>query len=167
MSGNGIITFGEALILGEAIICLRMSDFRDEDVRTFGERERQLRDFAAGLGVPAGRVRVAIENDAGNGGYRPASAYKRPVRVTTATGLVTMRTRRPVFARVLLDLQTGKAGVLICDDVSRIARDERDALRWRNAHARHPDVLAAQRRERARIRSERQQRWGRPKPKAA
>ena len=38
-----------------------------------------------------------------------------------------MRTRRPVFARVLLDLQTGKAGVLICDDVSRIARDERDA----------------------------------------
>ncbi len=32
---------------------------------------------------------------------------------------------------------------------------------------RHPDVLAAQRRERARIRSERQQRWGRPRPKAA
>lgn len=26
-------------------------------------------------------------------------------------------------------------------------------LRWRNKHARHPDVLAAQRRERARIRS--------------
>jgi DNA invertase Pin-like site-specific DNA recombinase len=121
-SDDGIIT------LGDAIIYLRMSDFRDEDVRTFGERERQLRDFAAGLGVPAGRVRVAIENDAGNGGYRHASAYKRPVRVTTATGLVTMRTRRPVFARVLLDLQTGKAGVLICDDVSRIARDERDAL---------------------------------------
>jgi DNA invertase Pin-like site-specific DNA recombinase len=127
-SGNGTTTTGEALILGDAIIYLRMSDFRDEDVRTFGERERQLRDFAAGLGVPAERVRVAIENDAGNGGYRPASAYKRPVRVTTATGLVTMRTRRPVFARVLLDLQTGKAGVLICDDVSRIARDERDAL---------------------------------------
>jgi len=40
-------------------------------------------------------------------------------------------------------------------------------LRWRNANARHPDVLAAQRRERARIRSERQQRWGRPKTKAA
>jgi hypothetical protein len=34
-------------------------------------------------------------------------------------------------------------------------------LRWRNANARHPDVLAAQRRERARIRSQRQQRWGR------
>lgn len=33
-----------------------------------------------------------------------------------------------MFASVLLDLQTGKAGVLICDDVSRIARDERDAL---------------------------------------
>ena len=43
----------------------------------------------------------------------------------------------------------------------------RTTWRWRNAHARHPDVLAAQRRERARIRSERQQRWGRPKHKAA
>ena len=40
-------------------------------------------------------------------------------------------------------------------------------LRWRNTNARHPDVLAAQRRERARIRSQRQQRWGRPKLKAA
>ena len=48
-----------------------------------------------------------------------------------------------------------------------LARGLQNYLRWRNAHARHPDVLAAQRRERARIRSERQQRWGRPKPKAA
>lgn len=34
-------------------------------------------------------------------------------------------------------------------------------LRWRNAHARDPAVLAAQRRERARVRSERHHRWGR------
>ncbi|GAA3245744.1 IS630 family transposase [Dactylosporangium siamense] len=40
-------------------------------------------------------------------------------------------------------------------------------LRWRNANARHPDVLAAQRRERARIRSERQRRWGQPAIRAA
>ncbi|KPI20294.1 hypothetical protein OK006_9520 [Actinobacteria bacterium OK006] len=33
-------------------------------------------------------------------------------------------------------------------------------LRWRNANARHPDVLAAQRKERARIRSEKCIRWG-------
>ncbi|MGS2645606.1 IS630 family transposase [Streptosporangium sp. G12] len=33
-------------------------------------------------------------------------------------------------------------------------------LRWRNANARHPDVLTAQRRERARIRSEKGLRWG-------
>ncbi|MFF1873185.1 IS630 family transposase [Kitasatospora herbaricolor] len=33
-------------------------------------------------------------------------------------------------------------------------------LRWRNANARHPDVLAAKRRERARIRSEKGIRWG-------
>jgi hypothetical protein len=48
-----------------------------------------------------------------------------------------------------------------------LARKLQDYLRWRSAHARHPGVLAAQRRERARLRSERQQRWGRPKPKAA
>jgi hypothetical protein len=40
-------------------------------------------------------------------------------------------------------------------------------LRWRNLNARHPDVLAAQRRERAKVHSERHQRWGRPKTKAA
>jgi transposase len=33
-------------------------------------------------------------------------------------------------------------------------------LRWRNANARHPDILTAQRRERARVRTERQHRWG-------
>jgi len=48
-----------------------------------------------------------------------------------------------------------------------LARRLQDYLRWRNVNARHPDVLAAQRRERARVRSERQQRWGRPKLKAA
>ncbi|PVZ09035.1 IS630 family transposase [Actinomycetospora cinnamomea] len=42
-----------------------------------------------------------------------------------------------------------------------LARRLQAYLRWRNANARHPDVLAAQRRERARIRSERQHRWGR------
>ena len=41
-------------------------------------------------------------------------------------------------------------------------------LAWRNAHATHPDVVvAAQRRERARIRSERQRRFGRPAARAA
>ncbi|KPC86594.1 integrase [Streptomyces sp. NRRL WC-3753] len=41
-------------------------------------------------------------------------------------------------------------------------------LRWRNQNARHPDVLAAQRRERARVRSERGLRWGGgPLPAAA
>jgi len=44
-----------------------------------------------------------------------------------------------------------------------LARRLQNYLRWRNTHARHPDVLAAQRRERARIRSERHQRWGRPR----
>jgi hypothetical protein len=52
-------------------------------------------------------------------------------------------------------------------DHTVLARRLQRYLRWCNAHARHPGVLAAQRRERARVRSERQQRWGRPKPKAS
>lgn len=41
-------------------------------------------------------------------------------------------------------------------------------LRWRNANARDPQLLAAQRRERARVRSEKGRQWGRPAtPKAA
>ena len=57
--------------------------------------------------------------------------------------------------------------VLVSPNHTVLARRPQDYLTWRNAGARHPDVLAGQRRERARIRSERQQRWGRPKPKAA
>ncbi|WP_393086489.1 hypothetical protein [Streptomyces sp. LN704] len=40
-------------------------------------------------------------------------------------------------------------------------------LRWRNANARHPDVLAAQRRERARIRSKEGHPLGRASPRAS
>ena len=40
-------------------------------------------------------------------------------------------------------------------------------LRWRNANARAPELLAAQRRERARIRSKKGHRWGRPASAAA
>jgi hypothetical protein len=36
-----------------------------------------------------------------------------------------------------------------------------------NTNTRHPDALATQGRERARIRSERQHRWGHPAPRAA
>jgi hypothetical protein len=39
-------------------------------------------------------------------------------------------------------------------------RDLHRYLRWRNQNARHPDVLAAQRCERARVRSEKGIRWG-------
>jgi hypothetical protein len=48
-----------------------------------------------------------------------------------------------------------------------LARALHAHLRWRNDHARHRDVLAAQRRERARVRSERHRRWGQPRQPAA
>jgi hypothetical protein len=49
-----------------------------------------------------------------------------------------------------------------------LARALHAYLRWRNANNRHPDVLAAQRRARARVRGEHHQHWGRrPETQAA
>ena len=48
-----------------------------------------------------------------------------------------------------------------------LARAIRNYLRWRNTHTRDPRVLEAERRHRARIRSEAQRRWGHPRPLAA
>src|SRR5260370_39155138 len=100
-SGNGIIT------LGEAIIYLRMSDLRDENGGTFTERAEQLRAFAAGLGIPAGRIRVAIANAARTWEFRPPSADQRPVRLPPAIRRATLRTPPPGFAPVPLGLRAG------------------------------------------------------------
>jgi len=51
-------------------------------------------------------------------------------------------------------------------DHRALGRAIRAYLRWRNTHTRDPDLLEAERRHRARIRSE-QRRWGRPKRPAA
>ena len=40
-------------------------------------------------------------------------------------------------------------------------------LRWRNANARDPKILEAQRKKRRQMRAEKQRRWGRPAPRAA
>jgi hypothetical protein len=71
-----------------------------------------------------------------------------------------------------IEAQFGPLRTFVMGDSSHpnhvvLARKPQAYLRWRNANARHPDVRAAQRRERARVRSQRQQRWGRPRPKAA
>jgi transposase len=71
-----------------------------------------------------------------------------------------------------IEAQFGPLRTFVMGDSSHpnhavLARRLQDYLRWRNANARHPDILAAQRKERARIRSERHQRWGHPKPQAA
>jgi len=49
-------------------------------------------------------------------------------------------------------------------DHTVLGRAIRSYLRWRNAHTRDPELLEAERRHRARIRSEQQRRWGRPRP---
>jgi transposase len=52
-------------------------------------------------------------------------------------------------------------------DHPALGRALRKYLRWRNAHTRDPRILEAERRHRARIRSEQQRRWGRPHHAAA
>jgi transposase len=52
-------------------------------------------------------------------------------------------------------------------DHPALGRAIRSYLRWRNAHTRHPEILEAERRHRARIRSEQQRRWGHPKRRTA
>lgn len=51
-------------------------------------------------------------------------------------------------------------------DHPALAKAIRAYIRWRNAHTRDPDILEAERRHRARIRSEHQRRWGRPRQAA-
>lgn len=48
-----------------------------------------------------------------------------------------------------------------------LTRRLHEHLRWRNANARAPELLAAQRRERTRVRTEKGRRWGRPAKQAA
>ncbi len=52
-------------------------------------------------------------------------------------------------------------------DHATLGRAIRSYLRWRNSHTRDPELLEAERRHRARIRSEQQRRWGHPKRPAA
>ena len=64
-----------------------------------------------------------------------------------------------------IEAQFGPLRTFVMGDSSHpnhtvLARKMQAYLRWRNAHARHPDVLAAQRRERARVRSEKGLRFG-------
>ena len=88
--------------------------------------------------------------------------WEIPVSPQPLDNLTRLGTRRPgSFAR------RWWPGPACVDRGLALARRLQDYLRWRNARARHPGVLAAQRRERARLRSERRQRWGRPEPNAA
>jgi len=111
-----------------AVIVLRLSDFRDDDdgaETTFDARESELRDWCTESGYEVARVAIENGTDA-SGKMRGASAYKRPVKVVRPDGLITFRTRRPVWASVLLDLQEGRADVLVTEDMDRACRDFRD-----------------------------------------
>lgn len=50
---------------------------------------------------------------------------------------------------------------------SELAKAIRDYIRWRNANTRDPEILALERKHRARLRGEAQRRWGHPRARAA
>lgn len=50
---------------------------------------------------------------------------------------------------------------------AELAKAIRAYIRWRNAHTRDPEILALERKHRARLRGEAQRRWGRPRSRAA
>jgi DNA invertase Pin-like site-specific DNA recombinase len=114
-----------------AIIYLRLSDLRDEDLndvgkgKSFDDREAKLRDLAARLGWTV--VKVVTENDVikKNGKHRPASAFKKR-KVTLPDGSVAMRVIRPGFQSILHDFASGVANGLLAEDLDRCMRDPRD-----------------------------------------
>ena len=114
-----------AAVRRDAIIHLRLSEFRDDDEITFEMREAELRQLAASVDVRV--IDVVRENDLdGNGKSKPASAYKTTRRVLSADGLTTFRTDRREFAATLRRIQRGRGLVLIVGDDSRLSRNERD-----------------------------------------
>lgn len=75
-----------------------------------------------------------------------------------------LQTPAEAVPRQALEPRSSRSSLLAtCSTVGRHPAGPRHPAR--NANNRHPDILAAQRRERAR--SERHQRWGRPRPQAA
>jgi DNA invertase Pin-like site-specific DNA recombinase len=111
---------------------IRLSDLRDTDLteegigKTFADREKALREFAARLGWTIDRV--VIENDLAKsktGKQRGASAFKRR-RVYQADGTYTLRVWRPGFQSILDDMKSGRINALVAEDLDRAMRDPRD-----------------------------------------
>jgi hypothetical protein len=113
------------------LIYLRLSEFAaDDDEGTFEVRADELRGLAdeIGVNVPPDGVRIENDVDEATGRVRGASASKARDRVLAANGLAELRTRRPEYLGVLLDLQQGVARGVIVSDESRLARDWRDGM---------------------------------------
>lgn len=115
-----------------AVLYLRLSDLRDEDLTEDGEvisfaaREQDLRGFADRLGWHV--VGVIVENDLvrrRNGKRRGVSAFKRKT-VTLADDTKVRRVWRPGFQKILDMLRTDRANAVITEDLDRTFRDPRD-----------------------------------------
>ena len=89
---------------------------------------------------------------------RPDQPGRAPVRLPDRPDHPPRRAQeragpRSRHSRLDRELEPEPAAIRLDRDRRALARRLQAYLRWRNTHTRHPDVLAAQRRERARIRS--------------
>lgn len=112
-----------------AVIYLRLSDLREEDLDEFGlektldMREQELRELAEDLGWSV--VGVLKENDVGGPEQRGVSAFKTKW-ITLPDGRQERRTYRPAFRELLAMLWDGRANGILTEALDRLVRDHRD-----------------------------------------
>ena len=94
--------------------------------------------------------------------FRPVLGDEAPVAIRAYDGSASAPAGVDPVAtlRALAYNAPGPWPGILRDHHTVLTRQLHAHLRWRNANARHPDILTAQRRERARIRSEKGIRWG-------
>src|SRR5947209_19030458 len=108
-----------------AIIYLRLSDLRDDDLNengdgaTFSSREEKVRELAERLGWTVFKVIIENDIDRKNGKARNASAFKRR-KVTLPDGSVVLRVVRPGFREMLDHLRAGRAHAVLAEDLDRV-----------------------------------------------
>lgn len=122
--------------------------------------ERRARDSGGCLEKSATRRRSIRRTIFGREEKSPFEPFQRAKKARD--GRTDTPTPRPL--RTFVTGNSNHANHTNHSNHTVLTRRLQDYLRWRDGNARHPDVLAAQRRERARIGSERRQRWGHPRP---
>jgi site-specific DNA recombinase len=140
-----------------AIAYLRISDLRETDLRDlkdldsltaaiesfFADRERQLREYAQAISTDTvvwKIVKVIRENEVtrseSRSGSIKASAHKKR-KIKQPDGSYIVRVWRPGFHQMLDLLRKGEANGILCENLNRVARDQRDGIDLRDVAQAH------------------------------